>query len=561
MNLNATIDTETKPLPDVTRGKSELHRAGGLEGWLRDHLTTAALAVTAAGFVARIVAANRSYFNPDEVLHYLLINQPSLFLAYKASLTNAHPPLVYLLLYVFHFVGHSELVLRLPLVLAGTAFCWLTFKWIRSLFGGPAGLIALILAAFSPALIALSAEVREYALLLFCMSAALCLLERAFAEKSVRTMWCFSLFLYLAILSHYSAAFFALALGVYALARVADSESPRKVVQAWAIGQLGALAIYAFLYVSHISKIRNNLAVWATSFGVTLFQLNQESILQFTRENTWNIFQYLFAQRYVAGAMLVSFIAGVSFLFFRDFTSTPRDRGPRHIGIQLLLPFAAVWAAAIAGIYPYVGSRHTIALAPFAIAAVSFVFAALCRQKLWAGALVATLLMGVSNFYGKPSEPGITRANQSRELMAGAVSYLHQDIPEGDLILADQESTLSLAYYYCAVDDTFFMSWSRSNFDPFSCHGHVIVPLHFWYLRPEGLALPFENMVHNLGLKPGARVWIFQAGWGGNLIARLPRDLAQFHCVTPTTFGENITIVPLMVAPDFSPVPQAKCPN
>lgn len=561
MNLNATIDTETKPLPEVTRGKSELHRARGLEGWLRDHLATIALAVTAAGFVARIVAANRSYFNPDEVLHYLLINQPSLFLAYKASLTNAHPPLVYLLLYVFHFAGHSELVLRLPLVLAGTAFCWLTFKWIRSLFGGPAGLIALILAAFSPALIALSAEVREYALLLFCMSAALCLLERAFAEKSVRIMWCFSLFLYLAILSHYSAALFALALGVYALARVADSESPRKVVHAWAIGQLGALAIYAFLYVSHISKIRNNLAVWATSFGVTLFQLNQESILQFTRENTWNIFQYLFAQRYVAGAMLVSFIVGVSFLFFWDFASTPRGRGPRHIGIQLLLPFAAVWAAAIAGIYPYVGSRHTIVLAPFAIAAVSFVFSALCRQKLWAGALVATLLMGVSNFYGKPSEPGITRANQSRELMAGAVSYLHQAIPEGDLILADQESTLSLAYYYCAVDNTFFMSWSRSNFDPFTCHGHVIVPLHFWYLRPEGLALPFENMVHNLGLKPGARVWIFQAGWGGNLIARLPRDLAQFHCVTPTTFGENITIVPVMVGPDFSPVPQAKCPN
>src|ERR1700730_4822618 len=337
MKLNTTIDTETNSLPDVTPGKPQpkaVRAPGGVERWLHDHLTTVALAVTAAGFLARIVAANGSYFNPEEVLHYFLINEPSLFLAYKASLTNAHPPLVYLLLYVFHFAGHSELVLRLPLVLTGTASCWFLFKWIRALFGEATSLIALIIAAFSPALIALSAEVREYALLLFCMTAALYFLERAFEEKSVPTMWGFSLFLYLGILSHYSAAFFALALGVYALARVADSECPRKVVHAWAIGQLGALAIYAFLYVTHISKIRNNLAVWATSFGDTFFQFNQDSIFHFTRVNTWNIFQYMFAQRHVAGAMLIAFIGGVSFLFFRELISTPRDRSPRHIGIQ-----------------------------------------------------------------------------------------------------------------------------------------------------------------------------------------------------------------------------------
>src|SRR5487761_129647 len=144
MNFNATIDTETNSPREVTSGvaQGKAVRGAGMERWLHDRLTAVGLGVTAAGFVARVVAANRSYFNPDEVLHYLLINEPSLFLAYKASLTNAHPPLLYLLLYVFHFAGHSELALRLPLVLAGTAFCWFIFKWIRALFGGPAGLIA-----------------------------------------------------------------------------------------------------------------------------------------------------------------------------------------------------------------------------------------------------------------------------------------------------------------------------------------------------------------------------------------------------------------------------------
>jgi hypothetical protein len=562
MNPNTAIDAETSSLRDVTPGMPQggaFRSAGSIERWLRDHLNTIALAVTAAGLVARIVAASRSYFNPDEALHYLLIDEPSLFLAYKASLTNAHPPLIYFLLYFWHLLGRSEFMLRLPLVFAGTAFCWFTFKWVRTLFGASASLIALIVAAFSPALIVLSAEVREYALMLFGMAAALYFLERAFEEKSVRTMWYFSLFLYSAILSHYSAAFFALAVGVYALARFADSGCPRKVITAWAIGQAGALAIYFFLYVTHVSKIRNNLAVWATSFGDTFFRFDEDSIFHFTRQNTWNIFAYLFAQRYVAAAMLIGFIAGVAFLLFRDFLSDPRNRGSRHVGILLLLPFVAIWATAIFGIYPYIGSRHTAVLAPFAIAAASFFFASLSRQKLWAGVLVASLLVAISNGYGRNSEPGIT--DQRRELMTDAMNYMQQSILQGDLILADGESSLPLAYYYCGTKDALFMSWARASFAQLSCNGHLIVSLHFWLLRPEGLAVPFEKVVQNYGLKPGTRVWVFQAGWGGDLLARLPQHLAQFRCVTPRTFGENITIVPLMVGPDLSPVSQTPCQN
>ena len=76
-------------------------------------------------------------------------------------------------------------------------------------------------------------------------------------------MWCFSAFLYLAILSHYSAVFFVLASGVYAVARFADSRYPRKLIAAWAMGQVGALAIYVFLYVTHVSKIKSHVALWA----------------------------------------------------------------------------------------------------------------------------------------------------------------------------------------------------------------------------------------------------------------------------------------------------------
>jgi len=173
--------------PECRKTKPRVTAASSRAGFTLTS-TPFAIAIVSPGSVARIVLARKTFLNPDEVLHYLMINEPSLRLAYKASLTNAHPPLIYLLLYICHLLGRPELILRLPLVLAGTAFCWFAFKWVQALFGEAASLIALIVVAFSPTLIALSAEVREYALLLFCVTAALYFLERAFDEKSVRAM-------------------------------------------------------------------------------------------------------------------------------------------------------------------------------------------------------------------------------------------------------------------------------------------------------------------------------------------------------------------------------------
>ena len=561
MNPNAGLNKATDSLEYVAPGTLErgvISRASFVETWLHDHLQGVALAVIAASFVVRIVVASRSYLNPDEALHYLLINQPSAFLAYKASLTNAHPPLIYLLLYFWHFLGRSELMLRLPSVFAGTALCWVMFKWIGILFGRAASLIGLMIVAFTPAMIALSVEVREYALLLFCMVTALYFLGRAFQEKSVRKMWCFSAFLYLAILSHYSAVFFALALGVYSLARIADSQLPRKVVTAWVIGQVGALAIYLFLYVTHVSKIKESIALWAAPFDQVYFHSDRGDIFTFTRENTSNIFFYLFSERDISQTLLLFFVVAVAFLFVRDLISHRGNPRSSRLGILLLLPFIAVWGAAIAGVYPYVGSRHTVFLAPFAIAAVSFLLAAASGQKLWAGLLIATLLIGASNTSGKPLEPGFTKENQDRALMIAAVHHIQQAIPRGDLILVDYQSSLPLAYYLCGSRQVVSIDRSHAEFDKFSCNGYPIVSLHLWKLRAEALPLQFPKLARTYGLKPGDRFWVFQAGWGGSLVEDLPWFFPQFRCLAPKNFGEDISVIPFVVGPDLLPATPLK---
>jgi hypothetical protein len=558
MNTGGVIHVEEEARQDVAPEIIKQHplpRAAFLDRWLFNHANALALAVVGAGFGLRIFAATRSYLNPDEAMHYLLLNQASVFLAYKASLTNAHPPLIYLVLYYWRFLGRSELMLRLPSVAAGTAFCWMLYKWMGLAFGRAASWIGLILVTFSPAMVALSAELRAYALLLFCMGGALYFLERAFAEKSVRAMWYFSGFLYLAILSHYSAVFFALAAGVYALARIADSHLPRKVVVAWAGGQAGALAIYAFLYLTHLSKLKSSVAIWSMAFGTAYFHKDSVGIFNFTGENTFNIFLFLFGERYVAQMMLLCFIAGVAFVFAQGLLSRQGNLQSNRLGILLVFPFIGVWCAAIAGIYPYVGSRHTVFLAPFAIAAAGYLVAAASGQRVWAGILVATLLMVVSNTSHEPVPTEEMAVNQSPVLMASAVGYIEQSILRGEFILVDYQSSLPLAYYLCGPRTIIPIETFSGAYFEYSCNSHAVVSLNVWKVIPGGFRLHFEKMARSHSLKPGDRVWVYQTGWGVDVGTDLAAHDAAFRCLAPKRFGGGVTVTPFIVGQDFSPQP------
>lgn len=562
MNANVTtIDAKTTPSRGVASSSPQdpSPHANVVDGWLHDHLGLIAFAVIAGGFVARIAAASGTYLNPDEALQYVQLNQRSALLAYKVGQSLPHPPLYYLLLYFWHLLGRSELMLRLPSIICGTALCWVAFKWIENLFGRAAGVFGLVMVTFCPTLIALSAEVRQYALLLFCMVTALYFLGEALRRNSLAQMWFFSGFLYLAILSHYSAFFFVVAVGVYCLARIADSQFSRKLMFCWLLGQSGALAIYVFLYFTHLAKLRANLTGWGGELDQSYFHSYRDDILSFTGEHTLEIFRYMFARSYVSELMLAVFVAGIAFLFARDLLS--RTGKASRLGLLLLLPLIAVWGASIAGVYPYVASRHTVFLAPFVIAASSFLLAAFCRQKLWASFLLATVLMAVANVSAAPAETGFRREDQRRVLMMAAVDHVHQFIPKSGVIFVDYQTSLPLSYYLCGPQQIISLDMSRPDFYRFSCNGYSVVSVRFWKLRSEGLALPFEKMVRSYGLKPGDPVWVFQAGWGGNMVADMTKLEPRFRCVTPAIFGRNISIVPLMVGTNLTPAPQTKCPN
>src|SRR5439155_15026660 len=201
--------------------------------------------------------------------------------------------------------------------------------------------------------------------------------------------------------------------------------------------------------------------------------------------------------------------------------------------------------------YPYIGSRHTIFLAPFEIAAASFLVASLVRQKLWAGIAIAAVLVGICNASEDPSRARIMKENQRRELMTGAVTYAHRFIPSSELILVDQQSSFLMAYYLCGPDRTPQLGASLDEFFMFTCGGYSFAVFNLWKLRSENFVSAYDKIAHAYGLRPDSRVWVVQAGWGTNLDATLPLQFPKFRCIAPVTFGRNITVIPFVTGSDL----------
>ena len=400
--------------------------------------------------MARLFAASGIFLNPDEALHFRLANQLTLALAYEASLTASHPPLFTFLLYFWREMGTSELWLRLPSVLAGTVFCWMFYKWLSKAAGSLAGLIGLLFVALLSPIILIAAEVRQYALLLVFLVSALYFLDEAFAEKSLSRMAAFSLCLYLAMLFHYSAFLFAAALGIYALFRIVTERPPASLVAVWAIGQFGGLALAAFLYRTHLSKLgvgdsRTALQGWMSEFYLlrSYFDPAHDNPVKFLVGHSFGVFQYFFGQLAVGDVMGIVFLVGVGLLLRGK--ESPKDRtSSRRLGIFLLIPFAIAGALSLAHLYPYGGTRHMAFLIIPAVAGVSVAIARLSagwtektrdREERWGRGLTIAALVIVTCFaFGKPRKPRMERADQSQAHMVDAVAFIRANVRPSDLI-------------------------------------------------------------------------------------------------------------------------------
>ncbi|HUJ96271.1 MAG TPA: glycosyltransferase family 39 protein [Terriglobales bacterium] len=512
------------------------------------------VAMLLAGFLLRLRLAHFTFLNPDEALHYLLSVQPSAALAYKASLTTVHPPLFILWLHYWGLFGHSEFLLRLPCVLAGTAFCWIVYRWLTVALNRAAGIIALALLLFLPPLIFVSAELRQYAFLLFFMAASVYLFDRACSPDSTSAMLGSGFFLCLALLTHYSAFLFAAAFAVYALVRFTSRNAPRRLLAAWIVTMLVAAALWAFLWTSHVSHlaVRGVLHGMAEGwFRQAIFQPG-ESVLRFALKASLRFFHYLFWSGAIGAIGLLLFIVGVVQLLRNRESSSQNPARPttRQLGIFLTLPFLINLATAFAGKYPLGGTRHNAFLAMFAIAGISVPLARWSAFRRWSIAAGIAAALAIVNFFPSPSGTYIRPEFQSRKLMKQATDFLAQSLPPGSTILADQESALLLSYYFCH-SPVVQIEPSLRPLHKFSCGDKwVITTFPRWFIF-DGQTLPTAlKQIAGMGSGPAGTLWFFQAGWLVEKEPEIRKVLTQHNCSMPGNFGQNILICELTASPN-----------
>jgi hypothetical protein len=544
----------------MNRSRQDLQRELGSQSggnqrsvsWFETHSHLSALLIVTGAFLVRLRAASGTFLNPDEALHYLLANQSSWRLAYQASLTNAHPPLLTFVLYLWRGVGTSEFVLRLPSVIAGTIFCWIFFKWLTHILGPVAGFIGLILVAFLPPMIELSAEVRQYALLLLFLAGTAYLLERALEKNSAAVMLLSALSLYLALLSHYSAILFAAAVGLYSLLRVIACRPSAQVCVAWTSGQAGAVGLIAALYVSHISKLKGDYASGTINgwLGNSFYRPAHDNPLLFAIARTGGVFQYVFAQLAIGDLAFVAFIAGVVLLWKENILPGRSNVSSRQLVALFVLPFAVGAGASIARIYPYGGTRHSAFLIMFAVAGVSFLVAKLLKQNFTHGIAIGIVIVAVCNLFGKPHRPYILREDQSRIQMVRALGFIHAQVPQSDLIFVDYQTRLLLGYYLCPEQPVPF-SAPVGSLEQFSCNGYHIAAAgpDLYIFTAENFLSKWNELLRDVPLKSGRAIWVVQAGWEVDLAHELQSRVPEFRELTPQSFGRNIAIFKLTVGP------------
>jgi hypothetical protein len=483
-----------------------------VEGFLNKHIRTIGLIIAVCGFSIRVYYASKYYLNPDEALHYTVAVYLSHGLVgfYLKATRIAHPPLLIALLQPVMLLGHSEVLLRLVPSICGALFPWFVMLWVQRIAGNGAALCAQLLLTFSPALIDLSAEVRAYTLAFLFFSVCLLFLEKSLESGSTLSMIWFNVFLYLAILSEYSAAWFIAGAGIYAILRLWKRPASGRLFLVWVLGQLVALGLYLFLYKTQIARYAHKglLEEWYTTWLQPGFPQPHQNILRFAVDGTLGQFRYMFQLRALAWAGAAVFLFGLYWLW--------RRKSPTY-AILMVLPFCFACLGAIFHLFPYGSSRHTAILDIAIAATVGTAVAHFARNRILrivaaAPPFVLIWVFLCTHSHGFQDPNAIAPPRHQLQDMREATVFLQKNVPADALILTDNGTDLMLGYYLECPAFGYYDST-----EPYRIHQcgnlHFVIYSSFQF---NGLADLREELAQ-VHAKYGSerKVWIAAGGFDG----------------------------------------------
>jgi hypothetical protein len=505
---------------------------GRLEAWIVKDSGWLALGIVVAAFAMRLAYASCCYLNPDEGTHFALARPSSWLGAYEASRHDTSPGLDIMVLHGMMFIGRTELILRLPSLLAGTAALWVTFAWLRRILGEIPALAGLAFMTLSHGAISASTEVREYGLVLFFVCVSLYATEYAFADRS--TFWAIiqGLFLIGALLTHYTAIVVIISVGLFTLVRLLSGDVPRRMLftisASYAV--LGILLVWLYF-----GQVRGHIPYGSRvmQYLENYYYTASETPLGFVWRSLSHTFTYAVGARRGALLIMLVFTAGLGALL------TGRTKAPRLTALLVIAPFAVGFAAAIARVFPFAGSRHQTYLLPFLAAGIAAALAWLRRGV----ALPMLLLVAViAPFWLITRTPDNDCRMQSTRDMDSAVEYVGRTVPLGAALFVDQETYELLTYYLgrndpniqtLQVDPNIQTQQVRPDTEEPIGGYRLVIPKLVWAFRPNEVLEQVSQSAKELGVPPSEPLWIVSVSWAEpSLASRLPagqnREVREF---------------------------------
>lgn len=493
----------------LTSGPDTVHPAAGgkrseLQELFVENSTWLAAGIIAAAFAVRLAYSASCYLNPDEALHFDTAWSSSWLEAYERSKVLAHPPLFILVLHGFLFLGRSEVILRLPSVLGGTAALWLAFAWIRRCLGEIPALAGLLFMALSPAAISASTEVRQYGLLLCFICGSLYATERALTERSVRWAVMQGLLLLGAILTHYTALIFICSVDIYVVSRLISDRLPRRVLLTFGAAQLVLLVVSGWLYLDHIRQSSVFDPASLSYLQQYYYVRGSETLFGFAWRALFGTFTYLVSHRLAIPSML-ALVAGLTALL------TGRAKAGPLMALLIIAPFAVGFAAAIDRVFPFAGSRHQTYLLPFLAMGYSALVTWIPRLLVLP---LFSLGVALAPIWAVGNPPDNNPKLFPISKMTEAIDYIDRTVPRGAPLFVDGQTGHIMAYYLGR--DRFGLGTSRairSNNETPGGH-RIIGPKEFIAsFDPSDLLARVNESAAEIGVPSGDPLWIVTVAW------------------------------------------------
>ncbi len=480
------------------------------EEWANWRLDLVALLVTAVGFGIRLWAASSTFVNPDEAYHALLSTPDNFADLYESAVRSPHPPLLVILLHYVRQLTTSDLGLRMIPLISGTLMPWVVYYWVSRGWSRFAGLGALAMLTLAPEMIRLSVEARGYALAMLLMVCALCLMDLAIDRGSPVLMAGFALALYGTIITEYSAVFFAVGSGAYFLARIMEQRVTKGVRVTWELSQVGAVVVYAVLWVTQvdplraIATMRSDIEGWLSE---SYLQPGQNPLV-FAAMNTAKQFAYLLPSTVPAIAGMLLFASALWLLWRKR----PENSiwHSRATALLLVVPFAAACAAAMIHLFPYGRTRHTALLSVFVATGVCIGADKLARRLIVPLVLAAAIAAPLWHWQVGRVKWEIGRIDERKELMNEAIGFLKRSVPPGELILTESEMRVVLAYYL----DSGVRTPESGGLPSEERTGNWRMFAARWnFTSLDDLQADLNLMRGRYGLGPQERIWVLDGGF------------------------------------------------